>query len=376
MPGWQATDGVEDSGVLPLVAGEFMQQDSRARQPNGRVGRVKSRVSSFRILVVSATSAAALLWVLTDASAQALDCARLQQQIAQSGGGRYSQATRRQSTELARTRAYAHQLGCDGFSFFGANPQCSEVNARIGQMQANLGQLQGAGGDGRGDLIARFNAYCRGGSVVSAQPRGFLESIFGGGLPQQPALPPPPTDGGQGDPGDFGGGLNARGGSQAVCVRSCDGGFFPLGMSARHGSEDLTEMCQALCPGTETAVYTRNPDSDIKTALGLDGKPYMDLPNALHFQKSFASTCSCRQAGKSWAETLANAEEVLDSTRKGDIVVTPEKSAELSRPKGEANARQTLSDTAPASKAAVEIVKPPADAGESKRTVRQVGPQP
>ena len=43
-----------------------------------------------------------------------------------------------------------------------------------------------------------------------------------------------------------------------------------------------------------------------------------------------------RPDGKTWAEALANAEEVLDSTRKGDIVVTPEKAAELSRPKGEA----------------------------------------
>ena len=363
-----------------------MQQEPAGCRPNGETGRnaLRDRTVSWAF-IASILGAAALAAMPTDASAQTLDCARLQQQIAQSGGGggRFAQAARRQSAELARTRAYAHQLGCDGFSFFGGNPQCGEVNGRIAQMQANLSQLQGAGADGRGDLIARFNASCRGGQQAPPQPRGFFESIFGGGQPQQQAIPAP-VDGDQGDPGDFGGGLHARGGSQAVCVRSCDGGFFPLAISARRGSGDLTQMCQALCPGAETAVYTRNPDSDIKTAVGLDGKPYMDLPNALHFQKSFAATCSCRQNGKSWAETLANAEEVLDNTRKGDILVTPEKSAELSRPKGDASARSALPGAAPASKATAEPAKTEAiksadgsdDPRSPTRTVRQVGPQP
>ena len=125
-------------------------------------------------------------------------------------------------------------------------------------------------------------------------------------------------------------------------MRTCDGGFFPLGISARRGKDNLVEMCQALCPGTETQVFTRNPDADIKTAASLDGKPYADLPNALKFEKSFSAACTCRQAGKSWAETLADAEEVLGATRKGDIVVTKEKSDELSRPKLDAKATAAM----------------------------------
>jgi len=326
------------------------------------------------------------------ARGQAIDCAQLQQQIAQAdrGGNRYAAAARRQAAELARTQAYAHQLGCDGFSFFGGNPQCGALNSRIGQMQANLGQLQSAGGGSRGDLVARFNAYCRG-QPQAPRSRGFLESLFGGAQeePRPGPLPEVPPAGQQ--PGAASeGGAAAHGGSQAVCVRSCDGGFFPLGISARRGSESLTEMCQALCPGTETAVFTRSPDSDIKSAVGLDGKPYMDLPNALKFQKNYSSACSCRQPGKSWAETLANAEEVLGSTRKGDIVVTPEKSAEMSRPKLDPKARASLldpaaADVAPATKVApADAAKlagvaaaPAAGPGDgAKRPVRQVGPQP
>ena len=352
-----------------------MQQISWGHQAPGRTRQASSRCLAGRCLAAGVV-AAALVASLSNAGAQGLDCARLQQQIAQSdrgGGGRYAQAARRQAGELARTQAYAHQLGCDGFSFFGGNPQCGGINARISQMQANLSQLQGAGGGGRGELVARYNAYCR--QAAPPQPRGFFESIFGGGQPQQPPPPPPPPADAAPDSHFDGDGLHARGGSQAVCVRTCDGGFFPLGISARHGAADLTEMCQALCPGTETAVYTRNPDSEIKTAVGLDGKPYMDLQNALHFQKSVTPSCSCRPAGKSWAETLANAEQVLDNTRKGDIMVTPEKSAELSRPKGDPAIRSTLSDPAPTSSVPPKAATATANSGAT-RAVRQVGPQP
>ena len=351
------------------------------------VGRFR-QIFDRRRATVACAAVLAIAGSAAIAESQALDCGRLQAQIAQQdhGGNRYAQAARRQSGDLARTQAYAHQLGCDAFSFFGGNPQCPGINARVSQMQANLSALQSAGGGGnRGDLVARYNAYCRGGQPAQPQ-RGFFESLFGGFQQQQPAPPssqPPPTPAPEGDFGEDGT-FHARGGSQAVCVRTCDGGFFPLSISARHSNEDLTEMCQALCPGTDTAVYTRNPDHDIKTSLGIDGKPYMDLPNALHFTKNFTPACSCRQPGKSWAETLANAEEVLDATRKGDIVVTPEKSAELSRPKEAIPALGKPPQSGPKASSDVgqpmDTTKAQADAGQAqsgaRRTVRQVGPQP
>lgn len=323
--------------------------------------------------------------------AQGLDCGRLQAQIAQldHGGNRYASAARRQASELARTQAYAHQLGCDGaFSFFGGNPQCGGLNQRIQQMQANLGQLQAAGsGVTRNDLIARFNASCRGGQPQE-RPRSFLESLFGGGQDEPKQAPLPVPDDRQSADGDG----EAHGGSQAVCVRTCDGGFFPLGMSIRHGGDSLDDMCSALCPGTEASVYTRNPDAEIKTAVSLDGKPYMDLPNALKFQKEVSPTCSCHPAGKTWAEALANAEEVLGNTRKTDIIVTQEKSDELSRPKLDATTRSSLLQPKPEAATAVApedaakiagdavsggtVRAPDAAVDGAKRSVRRVGPQP
>ncbi len=323
---------------------------------------------------------AAALPFTNGAQAQGIDCQRLQAQIAQldRGGGRAAGAARRAGAELARTQAYAHQLGCDGFSFFGGNPECGGLNQRIRQLQASVGQSQAGGGGVRDDLVARFNAGCR---AQPQQPRGFFESLFGGGEPQRPvALPPPPATAPTERDEEVDGDAHVGGGSQAVCVRTCDGGFFPLAQSPRHAGANLAEMCSALCPGTEAAVYTRNPNAEIKTAVSLDGHSYMDLPNAMKFSKAVTPTCSCHPAGKTWAEALANAEEVLGNARKGDIVVTQEKSDELAHQRSEAKASSAPVIPAGAgttsSLDAASAVRPQSGPDPVRGPVRRVGPQP
>jgi Protein of unknown function (DUF2865) len=205
-------------------------------------------------------------------------------------------------------------------------------------MQAKLAQYQG-GRDPAGNaavrqqLTASYNAHCRGQVQAAGQPpqRGFFETLFGIFAP----IPNPPRiEEVRPLPGE---GLTPRGGSQAVCVRDCDGGFFPLNQSVRQSDPDqLTGLCQALCPNTAVSVYTRSPNQDINTAVSLDGDtPYSDLPNALRFEKTFDPACTCKPAGQSWAEVLAGAEQMLGRERTSDIVVTPEKSAELAKPKFE-----------------------------------------
>ena len=341
-------------------------------------------------LLCAASATAALPGSLR---AQDIDCGQLRAQIAQADrGGRGAGGMRRQSAELARAQGMAQQLGCGGgiSSFFGGgDPRCSGLTQRIQQLQAGLAQQQGGGG-GRADLVARFNAYCRGGPPQQPQ-RGFFDSLFGGFREEpKPAAPVPaviaPDDG----RGDADGEGRAHGGSQAVCVRTCDGGFFPLGISARHDHEDLKQMCQALCPGTETQVYTRSPNAEISSAATLDGKPYSEMPNALKFTKAYVPACSCKPADKSWAQALANAEEVIGNTHKGDIVVTQAKSDELSRPKLDAKTRGPMLAGQPAAKVAPDTAakiagdaadndaaSPPETAAtDGTKAVRRVGPQP
>lgn len=277
-------------------------------------------------------AALAFLGGLMPAAAQAPACERYRAELASldasRGGGRggeYATAARRQSAELARTVDYARSLGCDRqqFLFFGEAPppQCGGLNARIGQMQANLRELQAKGDGGyesrRRFLIGAIDQACR------PAGRGFFEQLFGG--PDQPVQPqdmPPdtgqPVADGEGRPG---------GGSKAVCVRTCDGFFFPLS-SAPGGRAGADEMCQSLCPGVETQAFFMG--DQIQGAVSRSGTPYMSLPNALKYTRSFDASCACKKGDQSWAQVLANAESLLDK-RKTDIYVTEAKAEELNR---------------------------------------------
>ena len=332
--------------------------------------------------------AVTLVVSLGPASSQPIDCGELAARIAALGEGsqtyanHYGGAAQKQRADLDRTIRSARALGCDRSQFFlfGAPaPQCPGLNAQIRQMQANLAQYQGGTGNAaaRLQLTARYNAYCRGQVQAVGQPRerGFFETLFGmfGANPspfafgQQPrfeeVLPPPGED------------LTPRGGSQAVCVRDCDGGFFPLDSSVRQNAPDqLIGLCQALCPNTAVSVYTRSPNQGINTAVSLDGDtPYSDLPNALRFEKSFDPACTCKPAGQSWAEALAGAEQMLGRERKSDIVVTPEKSAELAKPKFE-KAAPPRPDKQPAAAKEEQAGKNSANAEGQAGTQEVTGP--
>ena len=292
--------------------------------------------------LLGAVSVFAATLVGGDALAQnAANCARLQQAIAASRHGPGAQiqaAAERQRSELARTTAYARSLGCENrkFLFFGSDPpaQCGEINGQISRMQANLSDLQGRAGGGTGDLVARYNAEC-----VNAprQPANIFEALFGGGArpsnvnvePIEPEAPPQDTQ--EGQPVERNG-IDARAGSYAVCVRTGDGSFFPVSYSgAGSRSDSLEEVCRSLCPNADVALYSFPFGGTINQAVSSTGEPYVNLPNALKYLQSYDPAVSCRRKGQSWAAALAGAEAKYGHESK-DILVTPQKSAEMARP--------------------------------------------
>ena len=102
---------------------------------------------------------------------------------------------------------------------------------------------------------------------------------------------------------------------QPVCVRLCDGSFFPTASVAGGDA-----ACASQCPDAPTALYTM-PTDRIEDAVSSTGERYSRLPVAKRFQTSFEGTCTCHR------DTVSSrARELLsDSTlRKGDIVMTAE----------------------------------------------------
>ena len=283
---------------------------------------------------------AGLLVGETTTFAQGIDCNRLQQQImalGPAGSGdparaqQFRDAVQRQAQELDRTVAYSNSIGCGRrqFLFFDDSPrECSAIGQQISRMRANLDQLRQqaaqAGGDDatRRELVARFDSACRG-QPQQRSAGGFLDSLFGRSSPSDMALEGEPLA--PEEPGS---------GSLAVCVRSCDGGFFPVSYSAnRMRYQELGELCQAMCPNVETQLFTMAFGREIEQSVSAsDGRPYSALPNAGRFRTKYDPACTCKKAEQSWSEALGNAERMLGRDSRRDQIVTPERAAELSRP--------------------------------------------
>ena len=101
----------------------------------------------------------------------------------------------------------------------------------------------------------------------------------------------------------------------AVCVRLCDGFFFP---SATSSSGD--EACAAQCPDAPTARYTEPAGSDrIEDAVSTQGALYSALPVANRYQTTFDNTCRCHRSLTPDYSVSALSDATL---RKGDAVMT------------------------------------------------------
>ncbi|WP_373851986.1 DUF2865 domain-containing protein [Bradyrhizobium sp.] len=321
-------------------------------------------------------------------------CARLEGQLAaiDRGGGdpakdeqirRYQDAATRQQGELDRVTAQARRMGCDssGFlSLFNNNSaQCGPVNNQIQQMRANLDQMTanlerlrtgGLGGADRENqrrsvLTALAQNNC--GPQYAAAARGpgnFIENLFGGGGGGNPNPLPPPDAQYGGQSGTF----------RTVCVRTCDGAYFPISFAttqARFAADE--QVCKAQCPAAEASLFAyRNPGEDINQAVSINGQSYSSLPNAFKYRTEFNPSCSCKAAGQSWAEALKAVDDQASAAQQGDIIVT-EESARKMQQRAQTKAAAGKKG-APAAAAQQQPAAADATAPASDGQIRTVGP--
>lgn len=301
-----------------------------------------------------ASAFGAALFLMLPASqvvqAESAYCTDLRAQIAKAGAeglqARYRAAAAKQRAEYGKLAARARGMGCDReqFLFFGdpPPPQCGAINARLGSLQGSIAAYdQGATDDSqRQALMARYEVDCRNQRVAAhePQPRSFFEELFGVGAPDQTTglreVPVGPGDETL-DPSyeDEQAGERPRGGPMAICVRSCDGGYFPITYSAKGAQlDDLNTLCKAMCPGVEAKLYTQSQWKGLDSAVSIDGEPYADHPNARKFEKVYDPTCGCKPQGQSWTVALAEAERILAERNQKDQMITAEQAEQMSRP--------------------------------------------
>ncbi len=331
------------------------------------------------------------------AQAQGASCAQLEASLASldrssnSWAARQSQAARQRS-ELQNLTSRASSMGCNaprGFLIFQGPqrpPQCDQIDDQISRLRSSIAGLEQGGqqeaGQRRALVLALAqnncgqqytNAVRQGGQRQPQQqqrPRNFLEAIFGTPVESSSEEVGPEVDLSAVEP--------ARTSySRTVCVRTCDGYFFPLSRGSnpsRFESED--QLCKRLCPAAETQLFTYSGD-DIRSAVSITGETYMSLANALRYRKELVSDCSCRAPGQSWAQALDGIENET-TLRKGDILVTEQQAKEMSQPKfaakpgksaGKDNAHKDETGTAPLN-ATAEAPLAPAAEQPGQRPVR------
>ena len=276
------------------------------------------RVGRTRSLAILALCGAAVAGMAGDTLAQDSDhqirCMQLQQELASASGGGGREALPgidKQIQNASRvyngTKAAMEDSGCfeRGFLIFGRglvrSPKCLKMNDQVEDARRQVEQLQAqrdgiAGGRGNRrrqaelmDALARNG--CSGGRPMQQQARresgGGLFGWFGrGGSDEEEAAQPE---------GPVYRSIDPNGRYRSVCVRTCDGFFFPVSYQtyASHLSQDAS-VCQSSCAAPAELYVYRNPGQEIDQAISLNGTAYSDLPNAFKYRKEYVTGCSCK----------------------------------------------------------------------------------
>lgn len=98
---------------------------------------------------------------------------------------------------------------------------------------------------------------------------------------------------------------NFADGYRTVCVRLCDGYYFPVSAAASPGEFQRDEAtCRASCASPAKLFVYRNKDGSSETMTDLTGMPYDALATAYQYRVSYNSACTCSPAP--WTEAAAN----------------------------------------------------------------------
>ncbi|MDD9909760.1 MAG: DUF2865 domain-containing protein [Ahrensia sp.] len=268
------------------------------------------------------------------AEAQSRTCKRLETQLASLGSGsnRSNRSIRRalkqQERQIVNAKRRMQRLGCSKrrlFFFSDGHPSCGRLRGALDRMRANRVSLQRQASRGSGASVKRQRSriqremrrhQC---GVRRTARRNTENSTTRRAGPSQRAdtqrqaarqaaqrqrererraarrkaqaekkrlakLASTPTT------------------SRTMCVRTCDGYFFPAKISVKSAKKGDVKTCESLCPGTQMELFFEAEDSDDpRTMVSLtSGRRYSQLPTAFSYRSSFNPNCSCnfRQAVK------------------------------------------------------------------------------
>ena len=204
----------------------------------------------------------------------------------------YARAIQRQQQEIMTVRGQMQEYGCSGGSvlvFGGRHAQaCNMLADTLDNMQSNLEALRDHNSSlttmsmSRRDRQKLLRALDDNGcndavndpEDTSAQPASFSNETV---MTPDPPRPFEQDQSYNPRPGDL----------QTVCVRTSDGGFFPL--SSNVSSDNFghdAQVCSAMCQGSETRLFYHHIGTDEMSDMvsADDDAPYKEQPYAFRFR--------------------------------------------------------------------------------------------
>lgn len=229
---------------------------------------------------------------------------------------KYARAIAEQKLSIRELRHTMRDAGCSGGSMFvlgGENAgECGELEDKMARMETNLailnekrvGLLSGQQDDTRRRRVvaAIEDNSCNDQPVfASTEPvvHEDAEPLVTDMQDGRETIRLPQTDESYGDSQfvDLGG-TATNGSYRTMCVRTCDGAYFPISSQASSMNfQRDAQVCSMMCPGVETELFyhsIRQETDSMHSAL--TGRPYEELENAYRFRTESAKknrACGC-----------------------------------------------------------------------------------
>ena len=98
-----------------------------------------------------------------------------------------------------------------------------------------------------------------------------------------------------------------------VCVRMCDGFFFPVSQRVSSSRfEHDASVCRSRCGQSEARLFYHSTQSgSMENAVDLNGRGYARLPNAFLHRKKLVSGCACKPEPLSDASQMRHQQYAL-----------------------------------------------------------------
>ncbi|MFI0845468.1 DUF2865 domain-containing protein [Mesorhizobium sp. IMUNJ 23232] len=326
-------------------------------------------------------------------------CRQLEAELVSAGNGgggvrarKFDEAITMQREQMAIARAQAKDAGC-GFALLGRSVrQCAALNATIDRMGRNLDTLQqqrsqmggGGGKRSRAKVLAALEANgCRDDAVAEhpriGEPREALADPVDEGHTRTP-LELMLEEGGleEEQPADAPRALMGES-YQTMCVRTCDGYFFPISYASTVSDFDRDQKnCETSCPGTEMQVFfgPSGIDEPADMVSTETGRFYTELPTAfLHQRTDVPQPVGCACNPKKDFKVIAGTPPPQVMSRPVETVVPEEGAVEggdaestalpTPAPKPDVNAAPDVAATPPGENVPPFQIQPPAATPES-----------